>query len=291
MIDYTFKVAGHQFRLSLSEKNSEKISIENYIPFTVECNAEDCLFHLIVTDNSNISQEYAFIGNFDNDVASIAVGKNKEGDFRFRLAYPNTDISCTMEVNSFFSKAYVYLPKEVRLHTFFLDNCLMLLYAFATANLDTLLLHASVVENKEQGFIFLGKSGTGKSTHSRLWLEHIAETKLLNDDNPIIRIVEDKAYVFGSPWSGKTPCYRNNKASLKGILKLRQAPKNEIRRLSTLQAYANILPACSCMRWEDCMMQGIHSTVEKLVVTIGCHHLDCLPDVDAALLSYNTLKE
>ena len=57
--------------------------------------------------------------------------------------------------------------------------------------------------------MLLGKSGTGKSTHSRLWLKYIPDTKLLNDDNPAVRIMDNNTImIYGTPWSGKTPCYK-----------------------------------------------------------------------------------
>ena len=63
----------------------------------------------------------------------------------------------------------------------------------------------------------MGKSGTGKSTHSRLWLENVPGATLLNDDNPIVRLTLVGAIVYGSPWSGKTPCYKNESAPLAGV--------------------------------------------------------------------------
>ena len=78
---------------------------------------------------------------------------------------------------------------------------------------------------------------------------------------------------------------------MKGIVKLEQAPRNQIKTLSLLQAYAIVLPACSSMRWEEEIAAGIHRTVEKLVSTVACYRLYCLPDKAAADLSASTIKE
>ena len=97
--------------------------------------------------------------------------------------------------------------------------------------------------------MFLGPSGTGKSTHARLWLQYIDGTELVNDDNPVVRIYQDgAATVFGSPWSGKTPCYRNVRYPLGGIVMLSQAPYNKIHRLGGLQAYIALVPSISGKR-------------------------------------------
>lgn len=84
------------------------------------------------------------------------------------------------------------------------------LFALSTDDKGTVLFHAAVVSHEGRGYMFLGPSGTGKSTHASLWLKYIDGTELVNDDNPVVRITDDgQATVFGSPWSGKTPCYRH----------------------------------------------------------------------------------
>ncbi len=90
------------------------------------------------------------------------------------------------------------------------DTSLMLLYAMRSAAGDTLLFHSSTIVKEGKAYLFLGKSGTGKSTHSGLWLKHTRGTRLLNDDNPVVYVTpEGTPMVSGSPWSGKTPCYKN----------------------------------------------------------------------------------
>ena len=101
------------------------------------------------------------------------------------------------------SKLLIACPSE---SLFAINNALMLQYAFRTAGMNTLEMHASVIENGGKGYLFLAKSGTGKSTHSKMWLRNIPDSHLLNDDNPIVRVLEDGSVrVYGSPWSGKTP--------------------------------------------------------------------------------------
>lgn len=167
----------------------------------------------------------------------------------------------------------------------------MLLYALFTAGRNTLLIHASVAVKEGKGYVFLGKSGTGKSTHSRLWLNNIEGTRLLNDDNPVVRIEDNgEVMVYGSPWSGKTPCYRNEQATLGAVVRLSQAPHNAIRRLSGVQAYAALAPSASSMKWNRVMTDGLHKTLSGIIQSVGIYHLECLPDADAAYLCYNTVK-
>lgn len=291
MSDNRYQVAGHIFRLSFPNNVLFADSLSNYTPFCVPEDTEEYLFHLSVTEALPVKDTYEKIGQFDDDIASIGIFKSKAGSFCFRIAAPGSQDYCTMYVDSLFREARVQLPNDERAHFFCLNNCLMLLYAFSTSNLNTLLIHASVIKNNGGGFAFLGKSGTGKSTHSHLWLEHVEGSELLNDDNPAVRIIEGKAYVFGTPWSGKTPCYKNDGVLLKAIVKLYQSPENRIKQVSSLQSYAVVLPACSNMRWEDDIASGIHQTVEKLIGLVGCFQLYCLPDKEAAELCSEITRE
>jgi hypothetical protein len=178
-----------------------------------------------------------------------------------------------------------------KLTDFALSNSLMLLYTFRTSPYETLLVHASVIRHNDGGFMFLGRSGTGKSTHSRLWLDNIEDAVLLNDDNPVIRVSDGEAIVFGTPWSGKTHCYKNESVPLKAVVRLSQAPYNKITRNIPLQAYASLMPACSCMRWDRRSTDDLHHTVEKVISKVKCWHLECLPDADAAYTCHKAVTE
>ena len=163
----------------------------------------------------------------------------------------------------------------------------MVMYALATANKRTALFHSSVVSCQGLAYMFLGHSGTGKSTHSSLWLKYIEGTELVNDDNPVVRISDDNEIrVYGTPWSGKTPCYRNVSYPLGGIVKLSQAPYNKMQRLKGVKAYATVVPSISGKRWDSQMANGLHETEELLARLVPIWHLDCLPDEAAARLSY-----
>ena len=166
-----------------------------------------------------------------------------------------------------------------------IDNALMIMFALATADKGTVLFHAAAVSYEGRGYMFLGPSGTGKSTHASLWQRYIAGTALVNDDNPVVRIDEDgTATVYGSPWSGKTPCYRNVSYPLSGIVVLSQAPYNKIQRLSGIYAYAALVESISGKRWDERIADGLHQTENALASSVPVWHLECLPDEAAARL-------
>ena len=164
---------------------------------------------------------------------------------------------------------------------FQVNTSLMIQYTFATAGLSTLLLHASVTRYQGVANLFFGVSGTGKSTHSRLWHAFVPESDLMNDDNPIIRFEGERCIVYGSPWSGKTLCYRNVVAPVNALVRLEQYPRNVIERLQPLQAYASVIAAVSTIRWNHDVMSLLVPTIERVAMNVPCFRLQCRPDEEA----------
>lgn len=165
-------------------------------------------------------------------------------------------------------------------------------YNLAAAEHGATAFHASVIACKGRAVLFLGESGTGKSTHTRLWREHVAGASLLNDDSPIVRISTEGTTVCGSPWSGKTPCYRNEELPVAGIVRLSQAPHNRIRRLRTLEAIGALLPSVPpAFARDERLQDALCRIVSHVVRQVPVYHLECLPDAAAARLVYETLFE
>ncbi|MBR5857057.1 MAG: hypothetical protein IKY70_07275 [Bacteroidales bacterium] len=158
-------------------------------------------------------------------------------------------------------------------------------YGILTSNLKTIAIHSSCIVYRGKAVIFLGESGTGKSTHTRLWRENIMGASLLNDDSPIIRIGEG-VEVYGSPWSGKTPCYRQEVYPLAAIVRLYQAPFNKIEKLPVLGAYGALHPSCPPdFAYSADLYDGISSTIGKILERVPVYMMGCLPDADAARTS------
>lgn len=150
--------------------------------------------------------------------------------------------------------------------------------------------HSSVIRYRGKGVLFLGESGTGKSTHTRLWREHIPGAELLNDDSPIIRATEREAIVFGSPWSGKTPCYRNESCPITAVVRLSQAPHNHIRRLRPIEAIGALLPSAPpAFARDEQLSDDTCGLLSRLIAQVPVYHLECLPDAAAAQLSCDTV--
>ena len=154
----------------------------------------------------------------------------------------------------------------------------------------TVAIHGSCIVCRDKAVVFLGESGTGKSTHTRLWQENIEEAFLLNDDSPFLRVEEGKVWAYGSPWSGKTPCYRQERYELKGCVRLSQAPYNKIKKLPILQAYGAVHPSCPpAFAYDEALYDHISNFISCLLSSVPCYHLACLPDSEASSLSFRTV--
>lgn len=209
------------------------------------------------------------------------------------IIHPNGNkaLQRRMHINKETNHATVELF-HTEIDAFAVNNFLMMLYTFSTAAHATLMLHASVIRYQDRGYLFLGKSGTGKSTHSRLWLEHIEGSELLNDDNPIVRYFPDgRVIVYGSPWSGKTPCYRNEEVPVGAFVRLHQAPENKIIKERPARAFASLLPSCSCLRQDEEQYNHICNTVTDVVTAVPVYDLECRADEEAARLCYSAIVQ
>lgn len=163
-------------------------------------------------------------------------------------------------------------------------------YGILAANHQTVSIHTSAIVYREHAVLFLGESGTGKSTHTRLWRENIEGAFLLNDDSPMLRIINGKPFIFGSPWSGKTPCYLNAGYPVAACVRLSQAPYNKIELLPVLKAYAAIHPSCPpAFAYDDHLYDAISQILDALISQVPMYHMACLPNAEAAFMSCKTI--
>lgn len=285
-------VARHTYRIIFEDggRNDERL-IPSSAPFRRDWDGTDdqLLFTLTVDDSFRPQERGKEIGQFDCGGNNHGVYRLDDGSYRVQVSDPAQRQCCLLVATPDFRRGTVALNGTAEMRSFGLNNALMMMYAFAAAEADTLLMHASVVREAGIGYLFLGKSGTGKSTHTAGWLRHVPCTDLMNDDNPVVRIVDGRAMVFGSPWSGKTPCYRDVEAPVGGFVQLVQAPHNKMRRQSVVEAFVSLLPSCSVMKWDARDYRGACATVTRLMETAPTFVLENLPDEAAVRLSHDTL--
>lgn len=311
-----YQVAGHRFAVE-SSNDALWTLMTNYEPFRVE--KGDVVFTLRIeqmglrTEETSHTYQHIFTDQSEENMPRIEVyrserqeaeGEKRDAGWLIRVSMvAKSAICCEMVCNADFTSGKLHIAEGCKDVRFCIDNALMLLYAFCTTPLKTLEMHAAVVvrsigssnltdtKNEELGYLFLGHSGTGKSTHAQQWLQAFSDSWLLNDDNPILRIMNNgEVRVYGSPWSGKTPCYKNKNARVGGIIKLSQAPNNNIEKLTLPQAYAYMLSSASGLKIDKHMADNMYESIKHIITHIPCRHLNCLPNIEAAQVCWNGLS-
>ena len=173
-----------------------------------------------------------------------------------------------------------------------LNDILMIAFVYRSDFYQAVTVHASAVAVQEQGCVFVGPSGIGKSTHSRLWLQHIPGARLLNDDQPVLRLHPDgTVMLYGSPWSGKTSCYHNEGVRLKTIFFMQQALENRLTRLSGIETFQQLMKATSLMGRDTLTFQAISQTQAAVCGAVPAYQFQNRPTGEAAALSHQAFTD
>ena len=277
-----YQIAGHLFEVSGEKLCEAVVRIEGFRPFEVV--EGEPVFRFQEGKITDVPEMAKVEYTLEYEGVKGTFGRTAEG-FRLNLQ-PEAEGAFDIWFRE--GETVVYLG----------GNWSMLLYRFAlwvayglmTLQRDTLAIHSSCIVYQDKAVLFLGESGTGKSTHTRLWREHIEGAVLLNDDSPMIRVEEGRVWAYGSAWSGKTPCYKQERYELVACVRLSQAPYNRIQKLPVLQAYGAIHPSCAPeFAYDEALYDEVSRIIGQILSVVPCYHLACLPDREAALLSCKTL--
>jgi hypothetical protein len=152
------------------------------------------------------------------------------------------------------------------------------------------ILHGSSIAYDNQGIIFSANSGTGKSTHTKLWNERFgSKVTIVNDDKPAIRFYDGVPFIFGTPWSGKSDLNANVQVELKALVFIRQAETNWIKRLNTRDSIFNLMSQISRPYYDEKIGLKTMEIIDKLVQAVPCYILHCNISQEAVDVVYNQL--
>lgn len=288
-----YTVAGHSFGLIMEESRTVWQNIQSVYGAFEDRENEQLLFTLTVKAQiSCVSITPILIDpNPKPEDPKLDVYLTPSG-YMFEILFPFTEnrIGC-LYLDKNFSIGEMVLSGSDYEQFSGVNMALMLCYLLATANLQTVLIHASAVINGGKAYLFLGRRGIGKSTHSCLWQQVIPGTVLLNDSHSVLRINNQGDIIaFGSPWGGKKTCYRNDSAPVGGIVQIKRALVNEIRRLLPVEAYASLLTSCFGVTWEKELADRKDRSLKQIIARVACWNLECLPDEAAARLCAQVVK-
>ena len=277
-----YQIAGHLFEVSGEKLCEAVVRIEGFRPFEVV--EGEPVFRFQEGKITDVPEMAKVEYTLEYEGVKGTFGRTAEG-FRLNLQ-PEAEGAFDVWCREGETVAYLGGNWSMLLYRF----ALWVAYGLMTLQRDTLAIHSSCIVYQDKAVLFLGESGTGKSTHTRLWREHIEGAVLLNDDSPMIRVEEGKVWAYGSAWSGKTPCYKQERYELVACVRLSQAPYNRIQKLPVLQAYGAIHPSCAPeFAYDEALYDEVSRIIGQILSVVPCYHLACLPDREAALLSCQTL--
>lgn len=291
---HDFNIAELDIRIIFEGDGTNNINlIPSFSPFVTNESKGERLFTFTVLDELEPIAEDKLdnIRNFDTGNGDTNVDKIIDGGYQFSIKNINNKECCLLITNDDFTECRCKLSGTYTMRSFGLNNALILIYAFAGGFKDTCLIHASLVRQNGYGYAFIAKSGTGKSTQVSSWLRYIPNCDLMNDDSPAIRIINNEAFIYGTPWSGKTPCYRKVKAKLGAITRIDRASANSIDHLRPVEAVASVLPAISTMKWDKVIYNNTHKIIFKLVELTSHYILHCLPNEEAAQICHKAIAK
>ena len=290
----SFCVAGFRFEVLTSEAGCLERWLPSFRPF--RCNAQkvvEPIFRLSVEvweESWNWKAEEASLLDDDtNDMGHVQLFAGPDGYcvlLQYRCGGPGHGLRLAKD----FSSGVAYVCRKDIYVGEVLSSMLRIFFSQAILLHDGVSLHASSVWLDGRAYLFMGKSGTGKSTHAALWVAAFPGCGLLNDDNPVVRLQEGRAVAYGTPWSGKTPCYKNLEFPVAGMVRLRQASANRFYRCEDVDAFIALLPGFSVINRDERLHSALCEILIRLCGEVPVGLLDCLPDSEAAFLCRNELN-
>lgn len=156
---------------------------------------------------------------------------------------------------------------------------------------DTLVFHGSVVAVDGAGYLFTAKSGTGKSTHTRLWRQVFgSRAVMVNDDKPFLRMTNGSVLAYGSPWNGKHGLGSNICVPLKAICILQRGEENHIVEIPAKDALFHLLQQSNRPMAPQTMPKYME-LIDKLAGNVRFFRLACNMDPAAAVIAYEAMSK
>ena len=262
MTIHYYRVAGFLFSVCLPMDMDQELLLPSFLPFrtTKPTGDEERLFDFTAVSPNVMpdAKDKELLEKTDNDMGHLNLYATSEG---YLIEIINGCYTHLMMADTGFTSIKACLHREDRNARHALSSLLRISYAQA------ILCHAAV------------------SIHAA----HIPGTGLLNDDNPTVRLVNGKAYAYGTPWSGKTACYKNLSFPIGGMVRLYQASANKFCRQDGTDAFVALYPGCSVIAEDERLRNSLYDTLARLADTTVIGTMECLPDEMAAWTCYHAV--
>ncbi|MDR3288829.1 MAG: hypothetical protein LBT22_05320 [Peptococcaceae bacterium] len=270
---YRFMIAGIKILLQSEQAGA----IRHLQPFALEDDGEGDL--LIRYDALDERADKRFLRSDAEYFFWYAV----PGGYRLELQSPfSQEVYAAMDVDDGWRNAVFRSNRRI-------DACLLegplgeAFFRCAIVQRGGIQVHSAAVAYEGQGIVFSAPSGTGKTTHARLWVDHLGAA-MLNGDRPMLCTSDDEVRVCGAPWSGSDPVYQNLSLPLAALVFLRQAPENRLEKLPLGTAVKQMMPRCFLPYFSEDMLAEAFRTIERILKKTPCYLLHCRPEREAAEL-------
>lgn len=215
--------------------------------------------------------------------------------FKYSLGPKSGKVVLGIDYSADYSSVNISLIKGIRYEQLAETEYEYMYTGFMFANrlsmLNGTVLHGSSFAFEGESIVFSANSGTGKSTHVGLWQKRFGEkVEIINDDKPAIRIENGKAFIYGTPWSGKTDLNQNVKYPLKAVVFLSRGEENTIKKMDVINAvlnFSNQLPRTSSDR--DVCLKSIDFIKQLYKINIPVYDFKCNITDEAVEVAYNGL--
>lgn len=153
-------------------------------------------------------------------------------------------------------------------------------------------IHSSVVIYKEEAILFLGESGTGKSTQKDLWLKNIEGSFCLNDDSPLLSVNNTCVKVWGSPWSGKGKVFLNETYKIRAIVRVVRGNFNKIEKVVSAEAFGAVYPSLPPFLHQfEVEEDMVCEMLSNILMHSQVYKLYCKPERESAFITLNELYD
>lgn len=152
-----------------------------------------------------------------------------------------------------------------------------------------IMLHSSCVEKDGRAYLFSARSGTGKSTHTHLWLKKFPNARIINDDKPALICEDGIWYACGTPFSGKTDENINEKIPVRAVVFLHRSKINEVKKIAPAAAVPLFLEQTINPKRRD-LAENMLENLDALLSSVPTLSLGCNTDTDAAETAYNEIE-
>lgn len=168
--------------------------------------------------------------------------------------------------------------------------CLYRAICLKLISYDAFLMHSAALEMDGEAYVFAAKSGTGKTTHLKLWMQEFgSRVRVVNGDKPVYRFLDGTLYVYGTPWCGKEGLENNIRSPVKAICFLEQSTENHIRRMAEAEVIGRIFHQLLMPREEEAVTHFL-DMIDELIAKVNCYHLQCNTTPEAAGAAYQGMQ-